>query len=413
MVSVSRSTAERIDTERIRQQHPIAAVVERYGIQLRRAGSALVGRCPFHSDGGRPNLVVFVGSARFVCFRCQVRGDAIAFVQQIEQLSFRDAVHRLDECAITPVPRIVRRRGPLRHGYRVRNNDDVRALAAAVELYANRLLGDRRALEYLATRGFARDVLAQHRIGFAAGDELVPYLAWRNVPASAARRVGLLLADGREKLAGRIVFPEIRERQPVWLIGRLLEPADDQPRYLGLPGPKPLLGWDHATRDRRGVCIVEGPLDLLTLQQWGVPGLALCGTGFSPTTLQLLGQWERLYSVLDADAAGQEATTRLTEAFGSRVIPVQLPPGVKDPADLASLGDGSALLQDAIRMAVDRHVGPAPTPSVQPAVAAGQEQGILQSRVQGPDGRPGAGHAPGDRATDLAAPDRAAHLPPR
>jgi DNA primase len=149
-------------------------------------------------------------SAHFVCFRCQVHGDAIAFVQQIEQLSFRDAVHRLDERAVTPVYRIVRRRGAVRLRLPVRSEDEVCALAAAVELYANRLLGERRALEYLAMRGFARDELVRQRIGFAAGDELVPYLAWRNVPASAARRVGLLRADGRERLAGRIVFPETR-----------------------------------------------------------------------------------------------------------------------------------------------------------------------------------------------------------
>jgi DNA primase len=222
-------------------------------------------------------------------------------------------------------------------------------------LYANRLLGDRPALEYLAERGFARDVLVQQRIGFAAGDELVPYLTWRNVPKSAARRAGLLRADGRERLAGRIVFPEIRQHQPVWLIGRLLDPAEDQPRYLGLPGPKPLLGWDLASRDRRGVCVVEGPLDLLALQQWGAPGLALCGTGLSPTTLQLLGQWGRLYAVLDADAAGQEATARLVEVFGSRLIQVQLPSSVKDPADLAPLAKGSALFCAAIRQAVRRH----------------------------------------------------------
>ena len=160
-------------------------------------------------------------------------------------------------------------------------------------------------------------MLVRQRIGFAAGDELVPYLAWRGVPVSAARRVGLLRADGRERLAGRIVFPEIRQRQPIWLIGRLLEPADDLPRYLGLPGPKPLLGWDQASRDRRGVCVVEGPLDLLALQQWGVPGLALCGTGVSPATLQPrpVGAPVRRDG---RDAAGGEATARLAAALGSR-----------------------------------------------------------------------------------------------
>jgi RNase P protein component len=48
---------------------------------------------------------------------------------------------------------------------------------------------------------------------------------------------------------------------------------------------------------------------------------------------------------------------RLIEAFESRVIAVQLPPGVKDPAVLASLADGRTLLQKTIRQAVERHVG--------------------------------------------------------
>jgi hypothetical protein len=94
----------------------------------------------------------------------------------------------------------------------------------------------------------------------------------------------------------------------------------------------------------------------LALQRWGVPGLALCGTVCSATTLQLLGQWERLYAMLDTDAAGQAATARLAEALGPRLIPVQLPSSVKDPADLAPLVEGSAALRDAIRKAVDRHI---------------------------------------------------------
>ena len=46
----------RIDTDRLRLNHPIADLIGRYGIELRRSGSTLVGRCPFHQDGGRPKL---------------------------------------------------------------------------------------------------------------------------------------------------------------------------------------------------------------------------------------------------------------------------------------------------------------------------------------------------------------------
>ena len=103
---------------------------------------------------------------------------------------------------------------------------------------------------------------SSRHLGYAAGGELVPYLAWRRLPAHAARRAGLLDSDGRERLAGRIVFPEVRDGEPIWLIGRLLDADSQDPRYLGLPGVKPLLGWEDASRDHRGTCLVEGPLDV-------------------------------------------------------------------------------------------------------------------------------------------------------
>jgi hypothetical protein len=104
------------------------------------------------------------------------------------------------------------------------------------------LLVDPAPLTYLAERGFGKEVVEQAQLGYAAGGELVPYLAWRGLPAHAARRAGLLDSDGRERLAGRVVFPEVRDGEPIWLIGRLLDAASQDPRYLGLPGVKPLLG---------------------------------------------------------------------------------------------------------------------------------------------------------------------------
>ena len=97
-----------------------------------------------------------------------------------------------------------------------------------------------------------------------------------------------LAADGREVMGGRIVFPELRHDKPVWLIGRLLETTADVPRYLGLSGAKPLLGWGSASLDIRGACVVEGPTDWLALRMSGVPGMALCGTAASPRLLQAL-----------------------------------------------------------------------------------------------------------------------------
>jgi DNA primase len=226
-----------------------------------------------------------------------------------------------------------------------------------VDLYRNRLLYDPAPLAYLAGRGFERDVVEQSRLGYAVGDELVPYLNWRGLSIRAARKIGLLDVDNQERFAGRIVFPEYRAAQPVWMVGRTLA-ADVEPRYLGMPGAKPLLGWDDAIVDRRGVCLVEGPLDLLALRKWGVPAMGLCGTYVSEASLNELAGWKRLYVALDGDDAGGEATDELVRRFGESVIRVQLPLGAKDPAELALRPDGAGLFAVALRAAVERHSRP-------------------------------------------------------
>jgi DNA primase len=344
------SFATRVDTDLLLQQHPIVDVIAQYGIELRRSGSAFTGRCPFHPDHGRANLTAYPRSGRWICFRCDARGDAIGFIQQIEGVSFRDAAARLGAGSVgaaslrtTPAPHrsAAVRRARLRP-------IDTEVLAAALELYANRLMADQQALDYLASRGFERELVERERVGFAAGGELVPYLAWRGLSAQRARRAGLLDADDREVLQGRIVFAEVRQGRPVWFIGRVLEPLPEGPRYLGLAGSKPLLGWDWASQDLRGAVLVEGPTDWLALRMWGVPGLALCGTSVSASVLQDLGRWDRLYIVTDMDAAGRDANARLVEAFGARAVPGSLPDGVKDPADLARTPDGDRLFAEAI-----------------------------------------------------------------
>src|SRR5438105_15752183 len=144
VASFSRSEPLRVDTEWLRLQNPILDVVGRYGVELRRSGSHFTGCCPFHADGGRPNPVVFPRSGRWVCFRCDARGDAIAFVQRIDGISFREAAGRLGGDLFTSRG-VARRPGTLRAA--VRNNAaarpvDTEVLAAAVELYTNRLVAD-------------------------------------------------------------------------------------------------------------------------------------------------------------------------------------------------------------------------------------------------------------------------------
>ncbi len=83
---------ERID--RIKRANPLAEVVGRY-VKLHGSADRLTGLCPFHTDRN-PSLVVFTASGTFHCFGCGKRGDAITFVREIEGLSFREALERLE-----------------------------------------------------------------------------------------------------------------------------------------------------------------------------------------------------------------------------------------------------------------------------------------------------------------------------
>jgi DNA primase len=361
--------AARIDVEALKQAHPVQEVLAVYGVELRRQGRAAVGRCPFHADQGRPNLHVWADTASWFCFRCCVGGDVIRFVELAEGLSFREAVQRLTSAGGSEARPVVRAAGPLSTPSvkRVaaectdRDSDELVVLRAATTLYHRRLLTDPPALQYLDQRGVDRQTIETCRLGYAAGDELVSLLRWRRMELAPALRVGLLDQRGQEFLGGRIVVPELKAGQPVWLIGRLLpcpgsmpteQTQSTEPKYLGLRGGKPLLGIERAL-ELPTVIVVEGAFDFLAVRRWGYPVVALLGTHARPEVVDQLRGFMRVFLVLDRDDAGLEATLRLADELGSSAVPVALPDGVKDVGELASRADGQAVFASALLAATD------------------------------------------------------------
>jgi len=56
-------------------------------VPLQPKGRVWVGRCPFHADRGRPNLVVFPATQTWMCFVCGWQGDVLDWIQRYEQRS--------------------------------------------------------------------------------------------------------------------------------------------------------------------------------------------------------------------------------------------------------------------------------------------------------------------------------------
>ena len=331
----------------IKRQHPLAVEVERHGIGLRPSGRTLLGRCPFHADHGRPNFTVYPAADpaedSFFCFACGAAGDVIAFARRIDGgVRFIQAIDRLGGSDLGRPPS-ARQPYPVLPRLRPWGIAERACLMAATELYRNQLATNVAARSYLALRGIDMATAERCRVGYAGGGQLLPYLRWRRLPAGAARRVGLLDRHGRETMAGRIVVPEFRAGRAVWLIGRDIREDAASPKYLGLPGRKPVLGWETTTGEP-AVILAEGVFDWLTLQRWRLPAIGLGGTHASSRLVDALQRFERIYVALDNDPAGQEATQRLMERLGQRAIPISLPPGFNDISDLGLHSDGRLLL---------------------------------------------------------------------
>jgi DNA primase/post-segregation antitoxin (ccd killing protein) len=84
------------EIERLKREVSIVRLVESAGIELRRHGKDLVGRCPWHSPDRTPSLVITLKSNLWHCMgACRVGGSVFDWVMRLEGLSFRQAFDRL------------------------------------------------------------------------------------------------------------------------------------------------------------------------------------------------------------------------------------------------------------------------------------------------------------------------------
>src|SRR5262245_65718591 len=79
--------------ERVKAAMEILPLVEDV-VRLRKAGSTYKGLCPFHQER-TPSFTVTPARGTFKCFGCGEGGDAISFVEKIEQVDFVGAIEHL------------------------------------------------------------------------------------------------------------------------------------------------------------------------------------------------------------------------------------------------------------------------------------------------------------------------------
>jgi DNA primase len=352
-----------IDTEALKRERPLADVVAAYGIALRQGSRGLFwGLCPFHQER-TPSFCVDVRDPvdmHFFCYgACGAGGDVITFVMAREDCSFLEACERLAgrgrPPAVHPLPVASARSSGTDWDRVSPTSAESRVLQLAGETYQEAFDGSATAQAYVRGRGVPDALAHDQRLGYADGTALIERLRQESL-LDVGVRLGMVLKRPpdwgagppyREFFTERIVVPELRQGRPIWFIGRATEEQPTRrPKYLSLPGPRPLLGLE-AVQGQRVVYVCEGPFDWLAARAWGLPACCLCGTHAPPERLPALDEAIAVYGVFDPDKAGLNAAQRLASMVGARWRPVHLPDGL-DLAELATHGPASRALFEAL-----------------------------------------------------------------
>lgn len=347
------------DIDEVKSRINIADVIGEY-VALRPASvGSLKGLCPFH-DEKSPSFNVRPSQGFYHCFGCGEGGDVYKFLQQIDQLSFTEAV---EKCASKISFELSYEEGAANpdQGHRARI---LEANAAAAAFYQSQLMTDAAIVgrDFLKGRGFDRDAAIQFGIGFApkTWSSLFDHLTKLGFTAEELVQAALVTKGDKgtyDKFRGRLVWP-IRDStgQTIGFGARKLFDDDNGPKYLNTSDTlvyhksHVLYGIDLAKKDiakKQQVVVVEGYTDVMACHLAGITtAVATCGTAFGDDHIRILNRMlsaERdtpaeVIFTFDPDAAGQKAAMRAfsdSHKFAAQTFVAVGPDGL-DPCDLRS-----------------------------------------------------------------------------
>ena len=347
------------DIEEVKTRLNIADVIGEY-VSLRPASTgSLKGLCPFH-DEKSPSFNVRPAQGFYHCFGCGEGGDVYKFVQQLDQLSFTEAVEKLaarigfelsyEEGTASP-----------EQGQKSRI---LEANNAAAHFYQDQLMTDGAipGREFLKGRGFDKAAAEQFGIGFApkGWNGLFDHLTKKGFSIEELVAAGLVTKSDRgayDKFRGRLIWP-IRDTtgQVIGFGARKLFDDDQGPKYLNTSDTlvyhksQVLYGIDLAKRDiskQQRVVVVEGYTDVMACHLAGVTtAVATCGTAFGDDHIRIINRMlsadkdvpAEVIFTFDPDAAGQKAAMRAFADSGKFTAQtfVAVGPDGLDPCDLRS-----------------------------------------------------------------------------
>jgi len=308
----------------------IVSVVGEY-VRLRRVGATqrYVGLCPFHNEK-TPSFGVHANHQFFKCFGCGQGGDVFKFVQEIDRISFYEALKLLAERSGIPLPK--------RSEYA---DADTKLRAAiflmhelAEQAFRNNLKSPAGAdaRSYLAKRGVAAEQIETFGLGYAdrSGHFLANLFQTQDFPSDLMEQSGLVMKrEGGgflDRFRNRLIFPIHGESGKVIGFGGRALSENDQPKYMNSPETpiyrKSFVLYNlhrakEGIRKEDRVVLVEGYMDVIGVYSAGVREVvASCGTALTTQQVQAMKRHSgRIVVNFDPDAAGANATEKSLQAL--------------------------------------------------------------------------------------------------
>ncbi len=305
----------------------IVQVVSAY-VPLKKNGSRYWGLCPFHHEK-TPSFSVNGEQNLYYCFGCKAGGNVVQFVEEMEHLTYREAVEYLAKQIHMPIPET--QEDPDYERRRSQRERLLGANKAAARWYHAQLWlpENQRILDYLHKRGLDDGTIRKFGLGAAPEewDALTRALEQQGYTQEELRLAGLTVVKQETRFdmfRSRAIFPIIdAQGQILGFGGRAL--GDAQPKYLNT-SDTPVFNKRKGVyaanllrkqRDLKRVILVEGYMDVVALIQHGVNGVvATLGTALTNEQARLLKRYApEIWVSYDGDSAGQHAIMRALEIF--------------------------------------------------------------------------------------------------
>lgn len=336
---------------------PIEEVVSDY-LPLHAKGGNLWGLCPFHGEK-TPSFAVSPDKHIFHCFGCGKGGGVIRFVQEIENLSFFEAVRKLAARAGLEMPE----EDQAAQERRNRRKRLLELNKQAARFYYETLKSPqgKPMRQYITKRKLNSAYVKRFGLGAApdSWDSLIKAMTAQGFAKGELLEAGLVVAGKNggiyDKFRNRLMLPVIDATGEILgFTSRVMD--NSTPKYLNTPETAIFkkrsilygIQWAKLTK-RSFFLLVEGNLDVITLHQAGIDNaVATMGTALTADHARLIGKYTKeLVLCYDNDAAGVEATQRAMTVLkdtGFRVRVLQLPPP-QDPGGRAGQTGSRRLYQ--------------------------------------------------------------------